>query len=38
MSNYDERRSDFTRREEERTVKVGEIRGRVTGSIKKLIT
>lgn len=38
MSNYDERRSDFTRREEERTVKVGEIRGKVTGGIKKPIT
>ena len=35
MSSYDERRSDFTKREEERTVKVGEIRGKVTGGIKK---
>ncbi|MFC1952423.1 hypothetical protein ACFLV8_02120 [Chloroflexota bacterium] len=35
MSSYDERHADFARREEERTVKLGEVKGRVTGGIKK---
>ena len=35
MSDYDKRQAESTKREDERTVKVGEARGRVTGDIKK---
>jgi len=35
MSDYDNRQADSTKREDERTVKVGEARGRVTGISKK---
>ena len=34
MQNYEERRADQAEKEKERTVKIGEIRGRVTGGIK----
>ena len=34
MQNYEERRADQAEQEKERTVKIGEIRGRVTGGIK----
>ena len=34
MQNYEERRTDQAEKEKERTVKIGEIRGRVTGGIK----
>ena len=35
MSDYDQRQADRTKQENERTVKVGELRGRATGDIKK---
>ena len=34
MQSYEERRADQAKKEQERTVKIGEIRGRVTGGIK----
>ena len=34
MSDYDKRQADWKKQEDERTVKVGEVRGRVTGNIK----
>jgi len=34
MQNYEERRADQAEKEQERTVKIGEIRGRVTKGIK----
>ena len=34
MQSYEERRVDQAKKEQERTVKIGEIRGRVTGGIK----
>ena len=34
MQNYEERRADQAEKEKERTVKIGEIRGRVTKGIK----
>lgn len=34
MKSYEERQADFARQEQERTVKVGEARGRVSKNIK----
>jgi len=34
MQSFEERRADQAEKEKERTVKIGEIRGRVTGGIK----
>ena len=35
ISDYDNRQADWKKREDERTVKLGEVRGRATGNIKK---
>jgi hypothetical protein len=35
MSDYDQRQTDRAKREDGRTVTVGEVRGRATGDIKK---
>ena len=35
MSDYEKRQTDFIKREDDRTVKLGEFRGRVVGSIRK---
>ena len=35
MSDYDKRQADWAKGEDDRTVKVGEARGMVTGDIKK---
>jgi hypothetical protein len=35
LSEYDNRQADWKKREDERTVKLVEARGRVTGNIKK---
>jgi hypothetical protein len=35
ISDYDNRQADWKKREDERTVKLVEARGRVTGNIKK---
>ena len=34
LSDYDNRQADWKKREGERTVKLGEVRGRATGNIK----
>jgi hypothetical protein len=34
LSDYDSRQAESKKREDERTLKLGEVRGRVTGNIK----